>query len=169
MRSWGVVLAVGIGLSAGSALATDPSCLRDARTTFGGCVAQCRDDFKTTKFSCRGVDPACGKACLAGRQACIDTIEDVLTTGKLPSGGTLTGCDGGTAACRTTLDQAKQTCGAPCNGDATCDVCVDAAQVAAFVCRDTCREAFRADSEVKAALDACRSTFKSCIAACPQS
>ena len=38
-------------------------------------------DFLDAKFTCRNVQPACGRACLAGRQACFDRVGEILDTG----------------------------------------------------------------------------------------
>ena len=140
----------------------DPACVLEARATALACVAQCRDDLRSARFACRGVDASCGRACLAGRQVCTDAAEDILQSGQVPGGGVLANCSGGTAGCRAALQAAKAICGAPCNGNAVCDACVDAAQVTAFVCRDTCRENLDRD-----ALKQCRITFRACIRACP--
>ena len=156
-------------VAASPALAhADAACVLEARANMVSCVAQCRDDFRSTRFTCRGIDPTCGKACLAGRAECVDGVETILSTGQLPAGGTLANCATGTDGCRAALVAAKATCGAPCNGDPTCDACVDAAQVTAFVCRDTCRENWRRDPTVQSLLQSCRSTFRSCAGACPR-
>lgn len=144
------------------------SCVLQARADMATCVAQCRDDFRSARFTCRGIDPACGKACLAGRQVCVDGATDILTTGQLPGGGTLDACTTGTAGCRAALEAARTGCAAPCGGDPACDACVDAAQVTAFICRDTCRESWRRNVTVLGLLQSCRTTFRTCVAACPK-
>ncbi len=163
-------LALAVMLLADSAVRAhaDATCVQRARTDMVACVAQCRDDFRSARFTCRGIDPTCGKACLAGRQACVDDVADILTTGQLPGGGTLANCAGGTDQCRSDLRAARTACGAPCNANPTCDACVDAAQVTAFVCRDTCRESWRRDATVHGLLEACRVSFRACVAQCPR-
>lgn len=158
------VLATGSLAQAGTA-----SCIADARANFLSCRHACRSDFIDTRFACRNVQPACGEACLAGRQQCLDDADAILKTGQLPGGGTLASCTGGTDACKATLQAAKQTCGAPCQvGDAQCDACVDAAQTVAFQCRDTCRESWRTDTTVVAVVASCRTSFRGCVTACPR-
>src|SRR5215510_280042 len=134
----------------------DALCIASAKADYLACKAQCKDDFQSAKFACRGVQPDCGKACLAGRDGCFDDVNAILDTGVLPSGGgNLDNCVGGTDKCKADLKTAKTGCGAPCNGNTVCDGCVDAAQVVAFVCRDTCRESWRANTTVKALASTC--------------
>jgi hypothetical protein len=163
-----VLAGIGLGLIAAGAAGADNTCTQQARGTFRSCAAQCRDDLRTARFACRGVDPVCGKACLAGRQVCTDPIEEVLETGQLPQSGTLEGCATGTRGCKADLEAARTACGPPCHGDATCDACVDGAQVTAFVCRDGCRESWRRNATVRAMREGCRTTFRACVAACPK-
>jgi len=149
---------------------TPSQCILQAISDFKDCKAQCKDDYRSAKFTCRGIDPACGKACLGARLDCLDGVEDILRTGQVPGGGTLDNCAGGTDKCRADLEAAKQACGAPCDKNpdpATCDTCVDAAQVTAFVCRDTCRESWRHNTTVVALAQQCKDTFKACVALCP--
>ena len=154
-----------MGVRAASA---DTACIQQARTDYQACRNQCQDDYRDAKFSCRGVDPACGTACLAGRMACFDDVDAILATGQLPNGGgTLDNCTDGTDGCQSRFQAAKTACGAPCNGDPTCMECVDGAQVTNFICRDTCRDSWRLNSTVKSLKDNCRTTFRACVHACP--
>ena len=164
-----LLIAAGVVVGFARAAHGDPACILEAKATALACIAQCRDDLRSARFACRGVDASCGRACLAGRQVCTDAAEDILQTGQVPGGGVLANCSGGTAGCRAALQAAKAICGAPCNGNAVCDACVDAAQVTAFVCRDGCRESWRTDPTVKSLLASCRTTFRACVAACPKS
>lgn len=158
---------VGVALAGGVALA-DAQCKVAARDEYLACKADCKEEYRSAKFVCRNIDPTCGLACRAGRAACMDVVESILATGQLPGGGTLADCATGTDGCKQTLEAAKTACGAPCTpGDQVCDDCVDAAQVTAFVCRDTCRERWRANPIVTATKDGCRSSFKACIDVCP--
>jgi len=146
----------------------DRTCLKNARQDHKDCIAQCQDDYRSARLVCRNIDPACGKACLAGRQACRDNADQILSTGVLPDGSSLANCAGGTDACKATLQQAKQACGAPCQPtDLTCKECVDQAQIADFTCRDTCRDSWRTNATVIALLQACRDGFKQCVGQCP--
>jgi hypothetical protein len=146
----------------------DAECKRQAIDDMRACKLECKEEFKAAKLTCKGIDPACGLGCLAGRQACRDTADAILDSGQLPGGGTLADCATGTDGCRAALDAAKAACGAPCSsGDGVCDACVDAAQVTSFVCRDTCREAWRAEALVTALRQSCKDTFQACTGACP--
>lgn len=155
MRGIGVrfVLAVACVGGAVATAQADPACIAQSKETFKACRQQCSDDYKDDKFRCRNVDPGCGNACLAGREVCLEPINATLDT-----------CLDG---CKATLQDTKQNqCHAPCAaGDTVCDGCVDDAQVAAFVCRDNCREDFRANhtDDVKQ----CRAIFRACVHACP--
>ncbi len=154
-------------LLAGPALG-DTECKRQAIDDMRDCKVECKDEFKAAKLTCKGIDPVCGIGCLAGRQACRDDADAVLDSGQLPGGGTLADCATGTDGCRAALEIAKTGCGAPCAiGNAVCDACVDAAQVTSFVCRDTCRERWRADAVVTALRQTCKDSFQACTAACP--
>jgi hypothetical protein len=173
MRRLGrAALAVAAGLSLASITDAhaDRECIGRAKDTYVSCRDQCKDDFFSAKFACRGVSPACGLACLAGREVCVDAAEDILRTGQFPDGSPLANCPGGTDACMSALKTAKSACGAPCApSDAACNACVDVAQVTAFTCRDACRDSWRPDPRVVAALSTCRKSFKSCVQACPAS
>ena len=143
----------------GGAVATaqaDPACLAQSKETFKACRQQCGDDYKDDKFRCRNVDPGCGNACLAGREVCLEPIRAIL--------------DGCVDGCKETLRDYKNTiCPAQCASDpdpVSClDNCIDGAQVQAFICRDNCREDFRANhtDDVKQ----CRAIFRACVHACP--
>jgi hypothetical protein len=130
-------------LVAGAAHA-DVMCKLNAKAAYKDCQAQCKSDFQDAKFTCRNIQPACGDACLAGRQACTDAVEQILDTGVVqghcsvtgsdpclsdsdcPNGETcvvdqtLANCTGGTNACNATF--ATQAEGAPSSGGcgATC-------------------------------------------------
>ena len=165
-----LVLAGGVLLAGGRpARAGTASCLADAKANFLSCRNQCKSDFVDTRFTCRNVQPACGEACLAGRQECLDTVEGILKTGQLPDGGALANCGGGTDACKAALQAAKRQCGTPCQAtDAQCNECVDNAQVVAFQCRNGCRDSWRTNATVIAMLQSCRNGFRTCVSACPR-
>jgi len=172
MRMFGGALVLSAAMvlagSAWSSARADAACVLNARANFRSCVSQCKSDFVAARLTCRNVQPACGEACLAGRQACLDNVEAILKTGQLPGGGTLANCSSGTDQCKAIFDAAKQACGAPCQpSDAQCTGCVDNAQVVAFECRDTCRESWRTNPIVVSMLQSCQSSFKACIQKCP--
>ena len=165
---WLSLAVVGVLTIAPAVALADAQCKLAAREEFLACKADCKDEYLSAKFVCRNIDPTCGLACRAGRAACMEVVDGILATGQLPGGGTLADCATGTDGCKAALEAAKTACGAPCApGDDACDGCVDAAQVTAFVCRDTCRESFRANPVVAATKDGCRTSFKACIDVCP--
>jgi hypothetical protein len=146
----------------------DETCILQAKTDYQACRAECRDTLRDDKFRCRNVDPACGTACLAGRETCLDPYLQVLTD-----------CIDG---CRATLDQGRQDCAQQCgctlgsgcqtnccNATNQCyDDCLDPKQVDAFVCRDDCRETFHADTVLQQNIKNCRLSFRACVDACPR-
>jgi len=147
--------------------ASADQCEHDAKGEYRQCRSDCKEDFRSAKFACRGVDPTCGIACLAGRMSCFDDVDTILETGQLPAGGTLDNCVDGANGCRQRFEAAKAACGAPCNADPTCIQCVNDAQVANFICRDTCRDSWRLNPTVIALKQSCRDTFHACVHACP--
>jgi len=129
------------------------SCVLQAREDLQSCSAECINDFRNERFTCRNVEPGCGRECLGRRESCIETASQPLVTCIID--------------CQNTLAEAKAACVTTCNGDATClDTCIDQAQVAAFTCRDNCREAFRM-STGPTEIESCRATFRECVRACP--
>src|SRR5947207_2386790 len=143
------LMAGGVFLSPGVARAVDPACILQAKSDYVACKTDCRDNLRDDKFRCRNVDPACGNACLAGRERCLEPYLAVLTD-----------CIDG---CHATLQQGKadcaQQCGCTlgpncqsncCDDQNTCyNDCLDPKQVAAFVCRDNCRESFHSDETLQ--------------------
>jgi hypothetical protein len=147
----------GLALLAAGRLAfatANPACRLQAVEEKRACVAECKEDYRAALFRCRNVDPACGNACLAGRERCLEPFTAIL--------------DGCVDGCRDTLQAAKARCQQDCNGDQGClDACIDQAQIDAFVCRDNCRESFRANEEAQAGIKNCRAAFRACVGACP--
>src|SRR5713226_336804 len=102
MRRMGTGVMLGLVVLLGGASlarAVDPVCLARARADFLDCRSQCKDDFVASRFLCRGVDPACGAACLAGRKTCLDNA-------FAPLMACVDGCNG-------TLEQDKMACPPP--------------------------------------------------------
>lgn len=175
----GSALILGSGLAHAQSATTTPSpCLSNARGDYLTCATRCRDAYIAARLTCRNVRPACGGACLAGRQACLDQVDTILATGELPGGSTLANCSSGTDACKAAFRTARQQCiaascasGQTCTAcqpsDQTCTDCVDQAQVTDFLCRDACRDSWRTNATVLSMQASCRSGFQSCIAACP--
>jgi len=155
MRSLSVSQFLGVLLIAtcfnGAARADSSStqqCKDDGKQEFQACRAACQEALQVSKDMCRNVSHDCAEGCRASRE----------------------GCEAGPQAA---LDDCKQNCEtqfeadkAPCKdlekGSAERDACIDAAQVKAFQCRDTCRE-----SVDHVALQQCYKQFRSCIRACP--
>jgi hypothetical protein len=150
-----VIGAVVLTGAVAGAIMRDPQCVHDANQTKKDCVATCQENFSVARDLCRNVNHECADACRAGRKACVDPIRQVLTD-----------CLGG---CQATLDQAKADCRADPNnppGSTSLDTCIDNAQIAAFTCRDNCRESFNTQAN-RDALKNCRRIFHACITTCP--
>jgi hypothetical protein len=148
-----VATTAGMALLATPALAaqTDPHCIREAAHEYLFCRAACREAYQVAKDECRDIDHDCADACRAGLDACLDGPSGPLTL--------LEACR---EECSETLEGAKAACReAHAEGTPERDACIDAAQLVAFGCRDTCREG------VAEAVRACRFAFRSCILACP--
>ena len=140
----------GMILVGGAALAhasVDPACILQARADAKECRTGCGDQLRIDKDACRNVDHACGEACRAGRARCVEPFEEILQT-----------C---IDQCQSDLAAAKALC--PPEGDPARDACVDAAQVIAFQCRDTCRE----NQTVRDSIKNCLAAFRACMRACP--
>jgi len=131
-----------------TALTANPQCVRDAHGDYKLCAMACRENLQVDKDLCRNVDHDCAEACRAGRQACVDVPLGELQTCK--------------AGCNSDLAAARQACkdNNP-EGSPERDACIDAAQVVAFQCKDTCREGVRDE------LQLCRRSFRACMRACP--
>ena len=146
----------------------DTACVQNAKANFLACARQCKQDFVDARLLCHNIQPACGEACLAGRQVCLDSVNTILQTGQLPDGTTLANCSGGTDQCKATFKAATKACGAPCqSSDMACTGCVDNAQVVDLECRDTCRDSWRTNPTVISMLQSCQNSFKACIQKCP--
>jgi hypothetical protein len=184
-----LVLAGATVLAAGGSANAQNTCKSDALQTFKNCKQSCWDDFTAAKLACRNIDPVCGSACVDGNRACRRGVESYLDTGVLPDNTVIcstTDTGGntlyGTGGCDTVLQQARQACWAQfCAANQTCSSCgdqnitdhnacyecVDPAQIAAFTCRDTCRDNFRQNLTVLGMKKLCRKTLNTCIGNCP--
>jgi len=148
-----ISFAVGLGYvliaAAAWGFTPNPACVQDAIKTKWSCKRACNQDFIEAKDLCHSVDHACADSCRAAREACVAPI-------LAPVEACIDACnatrDAARAQCRTLYDK----------GTPEWDQCIDAAQVVAFVCRDTCRENVDA-----AGLAQCRDTYRSCIVLCP--
>jgi hypothetical protein len=124
------------------------ACKLDAKDLMLRCVAGCREEFQLAKDTCLDRDHACVEACRAERTDCRAPILAVL--------------DAALDVCATDRQAAIDTCRTLYAADTPeRDACIDQAQLAAFVCRDTARE------EARPGLRACREAFVDCAEACP--
>ena len=131
-----------------SAITSNPDCVQDAKNERNLCIAKCQEEFRVDKDACRNVDHDCADACREGFETCME-----------PNLTDLTDCK---ADCLEDLTLAKDTCRTVNIGDlAAIDRCIDLVQLAAFSCRDVCRE------NVASYLKTCRLSFRTCIKACP--
>jgi hypothetical protein len=144
------ILLLGAFLLAPAALADDATrqCLASARDELRECRAACQDGFTAAIDVCRKIDPQCGAACRSQRDTCAaeprrDRERAIRACSDVEKAQV--------ASCRAQFP----------NDPAQRDRCVDAAQIAAFVCRDNAREAVNDELRV------CRESYRGCIDACP--
>ena len=135
--------AVALTAAVASAQTTTSECRLEAKTEYNTCKAGCREAFQADKDDCRNCDHQFAEGCRAARAVCVDPFEEIL--------------EGCLDVCRADLAAAKALCA---EGD---DACIDAAQVAAFICRDPCRE----DPVVRDGIKNCRVIFRGCMQLCP--
>lgn len=151
MRRIPLVLGLGAILIGATAwgITPNPQCVLDAKSAKQLCTQTCQDNFRMAKDDCRNVDHDCADTCRGVRDTCLAPIYAVLQS-----------C---LDVCNTTLDSAKTDCRALyAKGSDDRNHCIDAAQITAFMCRDTCRENLD-----RAALRECRKAFHQCMVACP--
>jgi hypothetical protein len=149
----GVAMAGLLAASHAKAVETDPQCVASEANEMAFCKAVCQANFKTAKDLCRNIDHDCAETCRAGLEGCLDGPN-----------GPLTQLDACRIGCADDLESAVTNCrNTTTIGTPERDQCVDAAQVLAFQCRDTCREG------VATGLRQCRDLLKGCIQACPPS
>jgi len=142
-----LLVAIPAVLPAASDQATK-ECVQQARQEARECRVTCQDVFATAVDLCRHVDPACGRVCRDQRNACA----------AVPRADR----ERAIRACSDVERAAVQDCRARFpNGSAERDRCIDAAQIASFVCRDDAREAVNDELRV------CRENYHRCVEACP--
>ena len=144
--------ALGLGVllaaSPASAVKRNRPCVRSATVDRGACYTTCRDDFQVAKDACQNIDHACAETCRANREACRAAPLSALVVCRAP--------------CESALADAVTNCrNTTSRGTPERDQCIDAVQVTAFQCRDTCRE------QAAPALRKCRADYTACIKACP--
>jgi hypothetical protein len=145
IRSIVALAALALLAAAPSSWATD-SCKDEAKQGFKDCKVNSKEDYQSAKDACLNRDHQCVEVCRADRYDCRQA----------------TGFDAAIQQCDDTLAAAKTTCRAnnPA-GSPERDMCIDQAQVVAFQCRDSAREA------AKPGLKQCRRDFVTCATACP--
>ena len=146
MRALSATLTLGLLLTVGvGGAVADSECVQDAKEVRGQCRMDCDDEFVITRDICRNIDPECAAGCRVAKNECRDAVATALEN-----------CFGG---CRAQLDSDRAAC--PRRGRGR-DFCMDRAQIRAFLCKDECRETLR----VRAALNACQATFRTCMSGC---
>jgi hypothetical protein len=152
MRTQALLFSVALlaGLApAGGAEATSRrairTCVAEASLELRECKAPCQEGKQAASDLCLRRDHECVEVCRAERESCRDD----------------TGLEDALALCRAALEEARQQCRATTPPDTPeRDACIDAAQVAAFRCRDAAREIGRP------LLRDCRRAFGTCARAC---
>jgi hypothetical protein len=123
-------------------------CRREAKVTFMGCLADCREDFQVAKDACRNLDHECVEACRTQRHDCLEPK--------------LAALEAEIALCNQQRDQTIAGCEVDPAPFPDVDSCVDNAQVIAFQCRDQERE------DARPGIRECRDAYKDvCVPACP--
>jgi len=129
-------------------------CIKAASSNYKECKGNCKEDFQIAKDACINKNHDCVEACREQRSECIDA----------------TGFADLIKACNATLETAIAGCKAQYPPDSVSrDLCIDDAQVAAFVCRVGVRKS------TKDALNDCRKGnpdlgiqgFRPCVQDCP--
>jgi hypothetical protein len=124
------------------------ACKRDARDLLRRCAAGCREGFQLATDTCLDRDHVCVEGCRTTRADCraplLPTFDAALEVCATTRG--------------TSIDNCRTLYGA---GTTERDRCIDQAQLDAFRCRDTAREAARPG------LNGCRETFQACARGCP--
>ncbi len=139
------VLAVWIAAVVPSA-ASAGKCVEAAKAEYLDCKTECREEMLIAKDACINRDHDCVQVCRAYREEC----------------ELATGLEEALAACQAQLQADRQSCRDQFPPDSPeFDQCIDLAQIAAFQCRDSAREA------AGPALKECRSAFRQCVRECP--
>jgi hypothetical protein len=127
----------------------DPrQCRLDATNQHKDAKAACVEDNQVGIDACRHKDHTCVEQCRADRDGCRQPVQDQLDTDIV--------------ACNAQRDADKAVCHSLyADGTPELDQCIANAQVTAFVCRDTAREAAHPGFQT------CRQNFKSCVQQCP--
>ena len=163
-----LIMGVGVGVAA-AFLAGAPAnagavreCRLDAKGVYKECRTDCKEQFRSDKDLCRNVDHECANACRAGREGCIEPFEDAIDACK--------------AVCKDDRAIAKARCRDQFTNEIALDICIDAAQLVAFLCKDDCRENTVVDDPGTEEFDPihwrlgikeCRQASRTCIRACP--
>jgi hypothetical protein len=154
MRTFGflcrlsAVAAISLFICAGPARATDPArqCRRDAASDRRDCNSVCSDNYQAALLLCGA---PCPQGCADTRKSCRGPVQTQLQSDI--------------KACNATRTAAIKICRAQWTLDHSFDKenCIDAAQIAAFICRDDAREA------AFPVLNQCNEDYQACVRACP--
>lgn len=143
-----LLIAAGLTSAAWADSSSLSQCKDDAKQENKACRDACQEAYQVSKDMCRNISHDCAETCRAARSTCVTPPLDALDACK--------------QGCETQFDADKEPCKLLDKGSAERDACVDAAQVKAFQCRDTCRENLD-----HAALKQCYKQFRACLTACP--
>lgn len=142
---WAIASLAGVLLMApGTQAGTVGLCIKAAKGEYVESIRDCKEAFQVAKDDCLDRDHACVEQCRCDRAACRDA----------------SGIDADLAVCAADLEAAKANCRTLYSDPVERDACIDNAQVAAFICRDTARENNHAE------IKACRQAFRACAGLC---
>lgn len=122
------------------------------------CLAQAVQANNQAVATCNQVAAADKSACLAKDAACVQSCRDLRTACTTPLQNAI---DAAVESCEAARRTAVATCEATTPPGPERDACIEAADSAAFVCRDEAREA------QAPGLAECTKTYVGCVRACP--
>jgi hypothetical protein len=123
-------------------------CKANAKGDFKTCNGNCLEDFQVIKDACLNRDHACVETCRSQRDGC---AEPILTNLAAQIAQINMDRQNDITTCKNLYPSNSMNLG----------LCIDDAQVAAFVKRD------QAEEDANTLLQPCRDTFMSCAQACP--
>ena len=137
-------------------------CVQNAKNNKKLCVSSCQETFKNDKLAC-GVNPDCHQACNAARDACAEEYENQLKN-------CLDGCsapyEAAKEACKASTLCGPGTLAGACFQNADFRACLRPALVDKLNCSQDCRDSYRTNADIIAALKLCSKTAKTCHKAC---
>jgi hypothetical protein len=128
------------------------ACKAEAKQVLRACKTTCKEEFRMDKDACLARDHDCAEVCRDERNECMAAILDELEGCNEPCA---TAKQAGVAGCKAQFEK----------GTLARDQCIDAVQLVAFQCRDTCREIVGVGPRTKE----CRRDNRACLKACPTS